>query len=90
MEKQEYVIKIKLIGNLQPCHAGHQPGDEWTFDYKTVPDICSLAWNSIYPFVLASRYGAVFPWQDTPDVIQASCPDPEVNNIFEIRRVPRI
>jgi uncharacterized repeat protein (TIGR04076 family) len=51
--------------------------------------ICSLAYNAIYPIALALQFGATFPWQDDPDVIQASCPDVEVNNVFELRRVPK-
>ena len=89
MEMKEYDVVIKLVGNQNPCHIGHKVGDEWVFNYKTPPDMCSLAYNAIYPWVLALKYGATFPWQDDPDVVMASCPDPLVNNTFELRRVPR-
>lgn len=88
VQTQGYNVKIKLIDHLQPCHCGHQIGDEWTFDYMTIPGMCSLAWNAIYPVVLAFRFGATFPWQEKPDTIIMSCPDAEVNNVFEISRTP--
>jgi uncharacterized repeat protein (TIGR04076 family) len=89
METKQYKVVIKLVGNQMPCHIGHQVGDEWVFDYMTPGGICSLAYNAIYPIALALQFGATFPWQDDPDVIQASCPDAEVNNVFELRRVPK-
>jgi uncharacterized repeat protein (TIGR04076 family) len=89
LETKQYKVVIKLVGNQMPCHIGHQVGDEWVFDYMTPGGMCSLAYNAIYPIALALQFGATFPWQDDPDVIQASCPDVEVNNVFELRRVPK-
>ena len=89
MAQQAYKVIIKLVRNQSPYHIGHQIGDEWVFNYKTPPDMCCLAYNAIYPMVLALKYGATFPWQDDPDVIMFSCPDHLVNNTFELRRVPR-
>ena len=89
MERKDYRVVIKLIGNQNPCHSGHQIGDEWVFDYMTPPGMCSLAFNAIYPVALALQFGATFPWQDDPDVITLSCPDHEVNNVFELKRIPK-
>ncbi len=89
MPQQEYEVVIKLIGNQNPCHAGHQIGDEWVFNYMTPGGMCGLAYNALYPVALALQYGATFPWQEDPDVIHLSCPDAEVNNVFELRRRPR-
>jgi uncharacterized repeat protein (TIGR04076 family) len=52
----------------------------------TPPGMCGLAYNALYPVALALRFGAKFPWQQDPNVITMSCPDAEVNNIFELRR----
>jgi uncharacterized repeat protein (TIGR04076 family) len=30
--------------------------------------------------------GGNFSWQKNPDVITACCPDPDVVNVFELRR----
>ncbi len=51
--------------------------------------MCGLAFNAIYPAALALQYGATFPWQTDPDVVVLTCPDADVNNVFELRRVPK-
>ena len=89
MAKREYKVIIELVRNQNPCHSGHQIGDKWEFDYMTPSGMCGLAYNALYPVALALQFGATFPWQTDPDVIEISCPDGEVNNIFELRRVPK-
>jgi uncharacterized repeat protein (TIGR04076 family) len=88
MERKQYEVVIKLVGNQSPCHSGHKIGDEWVFNYFTPPGMCGLAYNALYPVALALQFGATFPWQEDPDVITVSCPDAEVNNVFELRRRP--
>jgi uncharacterized repeat protein (TIGR04076 family) len=83
-----YDVSIKLIGNQQPCHNGHQIGDEWILGNKTPGGICWAAYNSIFPFALVLKHGGSFPWQSDPNVMTVSCPDCEVVNVFELRRVP--
>ena len=87
MENKNYEVHIKLIRNQSPCHCGHQIGDEWVFDYMTPGGMCSLAYNAIYPVALTLRFGGTFPWQDDPDIIEITCPDSQVHNIFELRRM---
>ena len=89
MAKKEYDVLIKLVGNQNPCHFGHKIGDEWLFKHATPEGMCSMAFNSIYPTALVLKYGGTFPWQDDPDVVEASCPDHNVNNVFELRRIAR-
>jgi uncharacterized repeat protein (TIGR04076 family) len=89
MVTKEYEVIIRLVGNRSPCHSGHQIGDEWVFNYMTPAGMCGLAFNALYPVALALQFGATFPWQDDPDVIKVSCPDAEVNNVFELRRIPK-
>ena len=86
MTMQEYDVVIKLIGNRNPCHAGHKVGDEWIFDFRPVQGLCGFAYNSLFPFAVALKTGGTFPWQSNPDVVTVSCPDGEVSNLFEIRR----
>jgi uncharacterized repeat protein (TIGR04076 family) len=86
---ETYDIKIKLVGNINPCHSGHKVGDEWLWDEKAPGGMCWAAYSSIFPFALVLKYGGQFPWQDDPDTVTASCPDPEVVNRFEIRRIPK-
>ncbi len=86
MTPKRYEVVIKLVSNNRPCHVGHKIGDEWVFDYFTPPHMCGLAFNAIYPFALAMLYGAQSPWQKDPDFYKVSCPDVDVQNIFELRR----
>ena len=89
METKVYEVVIKLVSNQKPCHSGHKIGDEWIFNNMTPPNMCSLAFNAIYPAAMVLQFGGMFPWQEDPDVVQLACPDGEVNNIFELRRRPR-
>jgi uncharacterized repeat protein (TIGR04076 family) len=86
MIKKQYEVTIKLVRNNAPCHFGHKIGDEWVFDNRTPAGMCSSAYNAVYPMALVLLTGGSFPWQQDPDVMTVACPDPEVNNIFEIRR----
>jgi uncharacterized repeat protein (TIGR04076 family) len=86
MPDKQYEIVIKLLRNDSPCHAGHKIGDEWVFEYMTPGQMCGLAYNALYPMALAFKFGAKFPWQKDPDVANIGCPDPDVHNIFELRR----
>src|SRR4030042_1717063 len=83
-----YSVSIKLVSNLNPCHIGQKPGDKWLFEGKTPAGMCVFAYNSLYPFILVLQSGGNFPWQDNPDVLIQSCPDNEVVNRFELRRIP--
>jgi len=84
-----YDVRIKLIGNQKPCHSGHKIGEEWLFQDRIPAGICWAAYNSIFPFAAVLKYGGSFPWQTDPDVVTACCPDGEVVNVFELRRIPR-
>lgn len=90
MAKIKYDVVIKVIGGKRPCKRGHKPGDEWLMTDHTPGGLCTLAFNAMYPLASALQFGATFPWQkDNPDVTPVSCPDPEVNTIFELKRIPR-
>ncbi|MFC2038616.1 TIGR04076 family protein [Chloroflexota bacterium] len=85
---ETYDVLIKLVGNQNPCHMGHEIGTEWLWKNETPPDMCFAAYNSIYQFATVLRTGGKFPWQDDPDVVTVSCPDPDVVNRFELTRIP--
>ena len=85
---ENYSLKITLTSNQKPCHMGHQPGDEWLFEGKTPSGMCVLAYNTIFPFISVLLNGGNFPWQECPDILIVSCPDHEVVNRFELRRIP--
>jgi uncharacterized repeat protein (TIGR04076 family) len=84
---KRYEVVIKLVSNNAPCHVGHQIGNEWVFDYFTpAKRICGLAWAALYPTALLLLYDAKFPWLKGPGYATISCPDQQVQNIFELRR----
>jgi uncharacterized repeat protein (TIGR04076 family) len=85
---ESYDISIKLIGNQSPCHYGHKVGEEWLWSSRTPENLCFFAYNSLAPFAHVLQYGGNFPWQENPDIITAGCPDSEVFNVFELKRVP--
>ena len=89
VERKQYDVAIKLISNKGPCHGGHKVGDKWLWQEKTPGGICWAAYNAIFPFGIVLKYGGSFPWQEDTEVITASCPDGEVVNVFELRRVAR-
>jgi uncharacterized repeat protein (TIGR04076 family) len=86
MAVKEYEVKIKLLRNDKPCHHGHKIGDEWKYNYTQPAGMCSFAFNSLQPFLMIMKTGGTLPWQDDPDLLTIACPDPEIHNVFEIRR----
>lgn len=89
-EETEFKIIVRVIQVGGHCGAGHQVGDEVTFDGLNVQGkICIHALYSFLPKVFAMRYGATFPWLENPDVATHACPDAQNPVVFEIRRVRR-
>ncbi len=86
---ESYDISIKVVSSLKPCHLGHKVGDEWLWQDTIPGGMCFAAFNTISPSALVLKFGGQFPWQKDPDVITMSCPDYDVQTIFEIRRIPK-
>ena len=83
-----YEVVARVVEQGGHCAAGHQVGDQVTFDGLTVRGkVCIHALYSFLPKVFAMRYGAQFPWLDDPDVATHACPDAKNPVVFEIRRV---
>jgi len=87
--KIKYDVVITLVRGKRLCKRGHKPGDQWVMTDGTPDGLCTLAFNTMYPLASALQFGATFPWQQDPDSTPVSCPDPEVQNIFELKRVLR-
>jgi uncharacterized repeat protein (TIGR04076 family) len=85
MAVKEYEVTIKLDANKRPCYSGLKIGDEWVYNYQPL-QMCGFAYQAIYPALLVMKTGGTFPWQQDPDVVRFTCPDEDVQNIFEIRR----
>ena len=48
--------------------------------------LCPDLTHSAYPYALAMLYGAVFDFENEPDVVNAQCPAPHGNVHFQVRR----
>ena len=83
------VVSIKLVGGDGPCDIGLIPGTEWVVSEGCPEGLCTLAYNAMFPMIFALQSGGTFPWQEDPDISFASCPNPNVNNVYEIRRLPK-
>jgi uncharacterized repeat protein (TIGR04076 family) len=91
MEKKIYKIRIKVveIRGSGKCSANLKVGDTFELNEEGQPvniNFCAWAFNTMWPFVTAMRYGGTLPWEKNPDVTFVSCPDPDSTVVFEISR----
>jgi len=71
------------------CNEGlHKVGDEYVVGAYTPEGICTSAFASIFPLVLALQTGGRFFWEKDGKVTRAACPDDE-GVVFEIRPLKR-
>ncbi len=82
MPSDQYEVRIRLIRNNEPFHAGLKIGDEWEYNYTPPAGMYGFAFNAIFPFAITMVTGGTFPWQQNPNVLTIACPDPEVHNVF--------
>lgn len=67
------------------CSYGHRVGAEWELGESCPPGLCAWAFNSLYPFATALRFGGTLPWEPDPARARVSCPDPDNTVVFELR-----
>ncbi len=82
-------IRVKEIRGKGKCAAGLKVGDEFEINENGQPvpiSFCAWAFNAMWPFITAIRYGGTLPWEKDPDKAYVACPDPETTVIFEIIR----
>ncbi|NHJ12888.1 MAG: TIGR04076 family protein [Candidatus Thorarchaeota archaeon] len=80
-------LEIEVVNILESgtCNHGHKVGDK----FSTTDDcrgICTAAYHSLYPYIVAMRSGGSFPWDKDPDVTEICCPDPKNPVVFKITR----
>ena len=86
MMSDSYEVVVKVISQKGTCVAGHKEGDHFLIGDMTPSGFCTAAFYSIFPFLYALQYGAVFPWEADDDKAIVACPDPANPVIFEISR----
>ena len=88
-----YKVKVTVTGirGKHKCWQGHEVGDSWLFDdNETRANFCQTAFYAVYPAIAFFRQGGRNWWatDETANVINVSCPDPEVLVQYEVRRLP--
>ena len=89
MAKQYAVeITVKAITQSKGCAIGHKPGDTWLVKENKTPDgICLGAFNALLPALKVFRCGGEHHFDKDRDVTCVSCPDRNVQVIWELRRL---
>ncbi len=83
----EVEIAVKAI-TTGKCHAGHKVGDTWLCKRDKTPEgLCVGAFNAIIPQLRTLIQGGSHYWDNDSDVSYVSCPDRNVQVIYELKRL---
>ncbi|MFX1367686.1 MAG: TIGR04076 family protein [Promethearchaeota archaeon] len=82
-----YHVDIEVTDILESgtCNYGHKVGDS----YSTMNEcrgVCSAAFHTLYPYIVALRSGGSLPWEDDPEVAYICCPDHKNPVVFKLTR----
>ena len=92
---EQYDVRVRVVSQTGFCIAGHKVGDEFVMHYRPplVPTgLCAWAFDVIFPYATALRFGGRFPWLEapwhgTPDKYKTVCSDAANPVVFEIERI---
>jgi len=79
-------VIAKVISQKGTCAAQHKAGDEFVIGQQTLPNLCSWAFYSLFPFAQVLQFGGSFPWEQDRNKTTVACPDPANPVVFELRR----
>ncbi|MFC2068619.1 TIGR04076 family protein [Chloroflexota bacterium] len=86
-----YPVQVTVKSIKGKCHERMKQGTTWLIkEGKTPNGVCIYAWNSIYPVVRVFRHGGEHWWNLDRDVSYVSCPDPENQVIYEVKRLRKM
>ena len=87
-EPYKIQVTIKEITKNE-CPSGFKVGESWLIEDGKTPEgrMCSSAYELVLPWIRILRYGGELPWSEDKDVTLASCPDANVQVIYEVRRL---
>jgi uncharacterized repeat protein (TIGR04076 family) len=80
-------VEITLVSQIATCPNGHKVGDRWRVERLTPGGICMGAFSSLLPYITTLRCGGSFPWEKEEGEGSFCCPDPNVVNVFHLKRV---
>jgi len=79
-------VIAEVISQKGICTCGHKVGDKFTIAQQTIPNLCSWAFHSLFPFAEVLQFGGSFPWEKDGNKATVACPDPDNPVVFELRR----
>ena len=79
-------VVAKVISQKGAYEAGHKVGDTFVIGQQTPPNLCSWAFQSLFPFAEVLQFGESFPWESDRNKTTVACPDLENPVVFELRR----
>lgn len=81
-------VKVSIVNMKAECSLGFKLGDTWIIDpMKTpTPAMCSGVYEALHTAIVTMGFGGEFPFQEK-DAACYSCPDPNRQIIYEIRRL---
>jgi uncharacterized repeat protein (TIGR04076 family) len=97
MAKTPYAVKITVVDVPgKACPMGHKLGDSWLVDEPRTPKwqgdpakknkLCAWAYECFNYVLMPFCYGADYPKAVDKDVHLRTCPGPECQLMFELRR----
>jgi len=79
-------VKIRVISQSGKCEAGHKVGDEFVASGMCPENLCTWAFNTIFPYFQVLMCNGSFPWEKDPQKCTVACGDPENPVVFELSR----
>jgi len=83
---EERRVKIRVVSQTGTCEAGHKVGDEWTAGGLCPCNMCSWAFNTVFPYLQVLMCNGSFPWEKDPKRCTVACGDPASPVVFELFR----
>ncbi|MCE7743263.1 MAG: TIGR04076 family protein [Candidatus Heimdallarchaeota archaeon] len=84
-EDKKVTIEVVDIQEAGTCNFGHKVGDKFSYP-EDRGNICSAAFHVIYPYAMAIRMGASFPWEEESETVTICCPDYKNPVVFKITK----
>ncbi|MHA1197941.1 MAG: TIGR04076 family protein [Candidatus Heimdallarchaeaceae archaeon] len=84
-EEKKVTIEVVDILEAGTCNYKHKIGDKFNHP-EDRGKICAAAYQVIYPYAMAIRMGASFPWEEDQESISICCPDYKNPVVFKITK----
>ena len=82
-------VVMKVVEVKGKCPNGHHAGEEHLVQERTPKGICLGSFGACFPYLVALRYGADFPWESEKGVITLGCPDHVNQVVWRLERIDR-